>query len=171
MRRSRLTKKSFILGTLWIVLCLVVLGLVSGALERYNLRSVQQQQAESLKVPVAPIYTREELLVETNKERVKAQVAPVALDSVLNDTAQVKCEDMAARDDFNHGDLQTIADRINRIISENIVYGYDSAERVIDAFVGSPSHYAAMIDTKYTRVGFGVCPFRGSELVVQHFSN
>jgi Uncharacterized protein with SCP/PR1 domains len=122
--------------------------------------------------PPSQEYTREDLLAETNKARADANVAPLTLDPVLNDTAQRKCDDMAARNDYNHGELAPYFSSLDRKnYSENIVYGRPTAQSVISAFINSPSHYKAMIDTRYTRVGFGICPFRDSKLVVQHFSS
>jgi uncharacterized protein YkwD len=118
----------------------------------------------------APTYTPEELLTETNTHR----ASPLTLDPVLNSTAQRKCEDMAQRNDFNHGDLESywiMSGRREHGLAENLAHSDESAERIVDSWVASPTHYANIIDTKWGHVGFGICPFRGSNLIVQHFSD
>lgn len=121
-----------------------------------------------LPVSTPPVYTREELLAETNTHR----QTPLTLDPVLNQTAQEKCEAMAAKNEFEHGNLKPIADKLNRRIGENLTYGMAAtAGVVVMNWMNSPSPRDNLTDKVWTRVGFGMCPFRGGTLVVQHFSD
>jgi hypothetical protein len=129
-------------------------------------KSVQNESSsESAQLtPLSP----EALTAETNKLRQK----PLALDPVLNNTAQSKCEDMARRNDYSHGDVRSYRLKANRLnFSENIALDYTSTEEVVKAWADSPSHLGAMTDIQYNRVGFGICPFGNTTLVVQHFSD
>lgn len=113
--------------------------------------------------------TREGLLTETNK--IREADTPLTADPVLEDTAQSRCEEMAALDKFEHLGLQEMADRLNRHVGENLTYGSRTSSQVVANWLRSPEHHKNMVDRDFSRVGFGICPFRGETLVVQHLSN
>lgn len=117
---------------------------------------------------IAPIYAREDLLTETNKYR----NATLLLDPVLNSSAQERCEALAAKGEFEHGnDWKSYFPEGRGYVGENLAYGYSTAKEVVDNWVASPAHNANIISKDYADVGFGICPFRGSTLVVQYFSD
>jgi uncharacterized protein YkwD len=117
--------------------------------------------------PKVPSYSREELLNETNKHREQ----PLTLDPVLNDSAQRKCEDTAVKDIFEHGNPRDYIPADRAYSGENLAYGQSSERQVVDEWVASPSHNENLVRSEYKRMGFGLCPFRGGILVVQHFSD
>ena len=41
------------------------------------------------------------------------------------------------------------------VVGENVAYGYDTAEAVVNAWLNSPGH-KAIIEGNYTHTGFGV---------------
>ena len=163
--------KKWLPRLLWVSgVALLVFLVFSGDTTLFNQAS-NKKPAKVDNQTETPNYTREELLLETNEERVKAGVPTLASDSVLDGTAQQKCDEMAAKNEFEHGDLKSVADKIRRRISENITYGSaPTADAVVWNWVDSPPHYAALINGEWTRVGFGICSFRDGRLVVQHFS-
>ena len=139
----------------------------------YNANLAKQRAAEpSQNQPVQsapPVYTREALLAETNKHR----ATPLALDSVLNETAQEKCETVATQPEFQHGDISSMADSLGRYkFGENLAQGYQDAKEVLDAWASSTTHHQNLIDPEWNRVGFGICDssIHGT-VVVQHFSD
>lgn len=120
----------------------------------------------------------QELLELVNKERAKVGVAPLKLDLRLNKTAQMKADDMVKNHYYNHVNPKTgkhgyqyILDNyptLCREASENLVFGTNkdtTSKLVVDAWVGSPKHYKAMVSSKYTLTGFGI----SGKHVVEHF--
>jgi uncharacterized protein YkwD len=145
---------------------LLILGLLWGA----------SFAGYSLKKPVVPAVlpvktvqiTEYELWKDTNKLRTE----PLELDQALTQTAVAKCADMAAKDYWAHGDWESFVRPLNRqFYGENLAYGQWTSQQVVNEWKTSPGHYKNIINTEYHRVGYAVCAFRGSELVVQHFSD
>ncbi len=124
--------------------------------------------------PEPATFTREELLDRTNSVRAKEGLPRLMLDPVLDGTAQKKCEDMARRDDFDHGSLESywiMAGRRQHGLAENLARSNESASTVVDKWVASPTHYANLVGTTWGHVGFGICSFERDTLIVQHFSD
>ena len=122
--------------------------------------------------------TEEAILKAVNSERAKVGVAPLQLHPNLSKTAQMKADDMVARNYRSHYMPDTnqplteemkslqVAACINS--SENLTWndsGTDTKQS-IDWWLSSPPHKAAMLDPKYTYTGIGVGDGR---VVVQHF--
>lgn len=118
------------------------------------------------------------ILNAVNIERAKVGVAPLKLHPNLSKTAQMKADDMIARNYRGHYMPDTnqplteemkslqVAACINS--SENLAWndrGTDTKQS-IDWWLSSPPHKAAMLDPKYTYTGIGVGDGR---VVVQHF--
>jgi hypothetical protein len=166
-------------------LSLITLALVSllllasiGALVWAINLDPKEQQAKSEEAtvseqqpPANPI-TRQELFDLTNKERVQAGKTPLSLDQALNDTAEKKCNEIAATGTPTHDGLQALSDQLNRRMGENLAEGYDSSEQVVDAWMGSPKHKENILRDEYRRIGFGICESgQLGTVVVQHFSD
>lgn len=120
--------------------------------------------------------TRENLLKLVNEERAKVGVAPLVIDERLNQSAQMKADDMATYEYFSHtnhdgtqgyefaaGTMRETCRYVSENITDNI-YANNSS-RAIRAWIDSKPHHEAMIDAKYSVTGFG---FSGTK-VVQHF--
>ena len=153
----------------------------------------QQQPEVAQEQKPVEIPTPEDFLVRVNEERAKVGAAPLVIDERINKSAQRKAEDMANNDYFDHvspvdgrsgGEYaHDNAPKVCRVVSENIQSreygpGYSTTpvvDSAMSGWINSPSHYKAMIDTKYSLTGFGVA--RGPEkdddsyniYAVQHF--
>lgn len=100
------------------------------------------------------------LLAGTNAQR----STPLTLNSTLSAAAQAKANDMVARNYWSHktpdGQSPWIffqqAGYKYSTAGENLAYGQDSNEQVIREWVASPTHYANIINTSFTEVGFGI---------------
>ncbi len=108
----------------------------------------------------------EELLVLTNKERVKAGVKPLAGDPLLNKSAQLKSDDQNNNKYFGHVNPTTgkhgyeyIAETGTKCVynSENLTQNIykDNSERAVAAWMRSTAHRKALLDPRYEYVGFG----------------
>ena len=122
--------------------------------------------------------TPKSLLSEVNQVRVAKGVAPLKIDPLLNKSAQEKADDMAKYNYFEHKDskgregytlITKYKPTCKYVISENLAYNEGflpiGPEAYVDSWVGSPSHYKAMTDSRYTITGFGIA----GNKVVEHF--
>jgi uncharacterized protein YkwD len=151
-----------------IIILVAIIMFGSGAFAGYMGRTPTViPQTKTVTVPSKEI-TVYDLWVDTNKLRTD----PLVLDEKLNDTAQAKCTDMAKKNYWAHGDWTSFVFPLNRDkYGENLAYGQTTAQQVTDDWQRSPEHYKNIIDTGFHEVGFAVCPFRGTNLIVEHFSN
>lgn len=81
-----------------------------------------------------------------NAYRAAVGVAPLSIDSGLTAIADQRCCDMVVAGVMSHDGHQT---------AEIIAQNWNSAQSVVDAWAGSPGHYAAMTDPSYTVCGIG----------------
>jgi hypothetical protein len=104
------------------------------------------------------------LLVETNNQRASNSLGALAVNSTLNQAAQAKANDMAARNYWSHNtpDGQTpwtfftAAGYQYQTAGENLAYGFDTSTNAVIAWMNSPGHKANILNTTYTEVGFGI---------------
>lgn len=150
---------------------LVTLGFISYAVNTSN-GTIQPSPP-----PPAPTVSIQELHYLVNQERAKVGAPALGMDNLLNKSAQAKADDMLRFNYYDHTNPQTGKAGYDYIrefmpnrcqyISENMVkLGDDmSSGAAVQSWVGSPSHYAAIVDTKFNYVGYGIA----GKLVVQHF--
>jgi uncharacterized protein YkwD len=97
-----------------------------------------------------------------NQARQGAGCAPVAVDGRLTTAASRHSADMAARNYFSHTTPEgvTFAERIKRAGypspgAENIAHGQDTAEQVMQGWMGSPGHRANIQNCSLRTIGVG----------------
>lgn len=144
---------------------------------------VAQEQAES-KYDVGPP-DAQEMLELVNQERAKVGVAPLRLDERLNASAQEKADDMQNRGYYGHvspegtrGTLFVFKHMPSkcRYAGENLAEvsntdsKFGSSRFTIDNWMHSTKgHREAILDAKYSLVGFGISKQGYDLIVVQHF--
>ncbi|MBK5213193.1 MAG: CAP domain-containing protein [Flavobacteriaceae bacterium] len=81
---------------------------------------------------------------------------------------------MIEKEQINHDNFGYRSEGIKyhdgaQVVGENVAYGYDTAEKVVEAWLNSPGH-RAIIEGNYTHTGFGVmkCP-KGRSYYTQLF--
>ena len=101
-----------------------------------------------------------------NEERAKAGVAPVTTHENLNKSALDKCNDMVARDYWNHNApdgsepwvfIKKYTGNKYTKLGENLSYGQSSDFEVVDDWLNSPTHKANMLDGSFIYDGIGTC--------------
>ncbi|MDP2815761.1 MAG: CAP domain-containing protein, partial [Rectinemataceae bacterium] len=105
-----------------------------------------------------------EVALLTNKERSEKDIPVLQRNSLLDQAAQMKAQDMAANGYYAHvsPDGLTPMHWVGKagykylIIGENLVVNRTDAEQVVDAFMGSPGHRANILRTDFTEIGIGV---------------
>jgi uncharacterized protein YkwD len=103
------------------------------------------------------------LYVDTNQQREANGEADLNLNSQLNNAAQAKANDMAARDYWSHNTpdgktpwtFMTAAGYNYQLAGENLAYGFDTAADTITGWMNSPEHRANILNAGYKDVGFG----------------
>ena len=122
--------------------------------------------------------TEEAILKAVNSERAKVGVAPLQLHPNLSKTAQMKADDMVARNYRSHYmpdtnqpltyEMRQLQASVCVNASENLTWNDKgiTTERSIYSWLTSPAHKAAMLDPKYTYTGIGV---GDGKVVVQLF--
>jgi uncharacterized protein YkwD len=94
-------------------------------------------------------------------DRPFAPVPPVKLSSTLAGVALGHATDMAQHDYFEHEDLggHTPADRVRavgyreKLVGENIAYGPQSADEVMQGWLQSPGHCENIMDARFAEMG------------------
>jgi hypothetical protein len=104
------------------------------------------------------------LLLETNNQRSGNGLGGLAVNQLLDNAAQAKANDMAARNYWSHDtpDGQspwtffTAAGYEYQTAGENLAYGFDTSLNTVTAWMNSPGHRANILNTTYTEIGFGI---------------
>lgn len=175
-----------------VIVIAVILTLVAGVgggvwlktrLDAQAAAGVAQEQPES-KYDVGPP-DAQEMLELVNQERAKVGVAPLKLDERLNASAQEKADDMQNRGYYDHKSPDGIEGYSLvfkhmpskcRYASENLAEvsttdnKFGSSRFTIDNWMHSTKgHREAILDAKYSLVGFGISKQGYDLIVVQHF--
>lgn len=125
--------------------------------------------------------TISDLLKATNASRAEQGLAPLTLNNSLNTSAQLKANDMVAKNYWSHNSPDGIQpwywfDKANyaySIAGENLAYGFSTGKEVEAAWMNSPTHKANVLGD-YEDVGFGIASsanFQGNAntVVVAHY--
>ena len=103
----------------------------------------------------------QEVLSLVNAERAKVGVAPLVLDSTLNEATRIRAKEIV--DTTSHqrpnGDyFYTVLDEVGASYTdfgENIAFGQASADEVVAAWMSSDGHRANMLNPYYVKMGLG----------------
>ncbi len=127
--------------------------------------------------------TVSDLLKYTNLQRESNGLAPLTLNPELTHAAQMKADDMFAKDYWAHvspdGTTPWVFIKDSGYdylyAGENLARGFDSSSAVVTAWMNSPEHRANMLSPNYTDIGFaiedGSLTGTDTTLVVQEFGS
>lgn len=117
-----------------------------------------------VKQEVVPLITPAAINEEVNKERAKTGAKPLELDERLNQSAQLKADDMKQFKYYDHVNPTTGKhgyDYIKasglscRVGGENLTFG-DDAKEVVLSWLGSNAHREAMLGSEVNLAGYGI---------------
>lgn len=163
---------------------LVLAGCVYGgvcivATQKENTRKAQEKAAYDLRVSQHPL-TSASILNDVNEARHQAGSSLLSMNPDLTKSAEAKCSDMAQNNYYEHArpsDGKKGSDWINentkywKVANENLNQGdFQASFQVLDSWLASPSHKAAMLDAKFTDTGIAVCDVLGKKTIVEHFA-
>lgn len=106
----------------------------------------------------------ERVLVLVNAEREKAGCAPLTENAKLTKAAQDHSQDMADHQNMSHtgSDGSSMTDRLARVgykfrsAGENVAYGYNTPESVMDGWMNSSGHRANILNCGFKEIGIGL---------------
>jgi hypothetical protein len=104
----------------------------------------------------------EELLHDTNIQRLKAGEKALKLNDELAQAAQAKADDMAKRNYWSHYTPQGVAPwsfvtevgYVYQTMGENLAAGFSDDDSVVNAWMASPHHRDNILNASYSEVGF-----------------
>ncbi len=140
---------------------------------------IARQTSQNFLAAVVPA----EIIALTNTERANNNVGALQDNALLDQAAQAKADDMAAKGYFAHigPDGKTPWQWISgagyqyQYAGENLAVRFIDSADVVNAWMASPSHRANMIKPVYTEIGVGVAQgmFEGESAtyVVQYFAS
>lgn len=116
-----------------------------------------------------------EILSLVNDHRASLGLSALELDNQYTSAFAVDhTKYMIEKEQINHDNFGYRSEGIKfhegaKVVGENVAYGYDTAEKVMNAWLNSPGH-KAIIEGNYTHTGFGVmkCP-KGRSYYTQLF--
>jgi hypothetical protein len=121
-----------------------------------------------LSITMPLLYTNEisvsELISLTNLERAKVEVGPLLPNSLLNQAAQAKANDMLALGYFSHTSVTDKAPWVfindtgydYALAGENLARDYTSSADVVNAWMTSPLHKANLLNSDYSDIGLAI---------------
>ena len=100
----------------------------------------------------------------TNEERGKNSLPTLAVSPILNQAAQLKAEDMAAKSYFAHNSPEgrtpwywlDLVGYKYFYAGENLAVHFSDSQDVTDAWMNSPGHRANIVGRNYTEMGTGI---------------
>ena len=158
-----------------VVLSLLMVG--AGAFVFYVGNMPDEVVATQTVEPESKPPTVDELLRLVNEERAKVGVAPLVIDARLNQSAQKKADDMVKNNYFAHVSpvdgrqgYEYISDGVPGCVygGENLRKNLEANNTSLEAIKGwnsSLPHREAMVDSEYTKTGFGI----SGDKIVEHF--
>ena len=108
--------------------------------------------------------TISELLTDTNNRRLGNGESALALNGLLDNAAQAKANDMAAKDYWSHTSPSgqtpwtfiSAAGYNYSLAGENLAYGFATAADTVTGWMNSAEHRANILNNGYVDVGFGI---------------
>ncbi|MFJ7826405.1 CAP domain-containing protein [Psychrobacillus sp. NPDC096623] len=100
----------------------------------------------------------------TNKERAKAGLKALQIDTKLTQSAQAKSQDMKNKNYFSHTsptygspfDQMKSMGITYKSAAENIAMGQRSPQEVVEGWMNSPGHKANIMNASFTHIGVGL---------------
>lgn len=118
------------------------------------------------------------ILALINEERAKVGAQPLVIDDNVQQSAQLKADDMSKNSYFSHimpSTGKVLSPEMDKLLSSTCI---DSSENIRDnditintneeavaAWKNSTPHYKALVDGRYSKTGIGI----SGDKIVQHF--
>lgn len=100
--------------------------------------------------------TQKELLEHHNSNRSDYGLPPLVLDAELCAYAQNHAQNMSQKEKLYHSNISNLQTETSSVVGENVAWGQENEESVVNAWMWSPMHRWNILGTKYKKVGFGM---------------
>ena len=118
-----------------------------------------------------------QVLKLVNQERAKGGLQPLTMSSALTAPANKRAQEIKTK--FSHTrpngtQWSTVLDEFGvsvRTAGENLAYGYNTPEAVVEGWMNSPGHRANIMNANFNKIGIGVYNSNGTVYCTQLFSN
>jgi uncharacterized protein YkwD len=112
------------------------------------------------KIEIRSTYTdvQKKLLELHNNQRSFKKISSLVLDEKLCDYAQNHAEIMARKNSLYHSSMSDLSllDDASTLVGENIAWGQETEEDVVNAWMWSPGHRWNILSSNFSKVGFGL---------------
>jgi len=135
-----------------ILIAILIIILLSGCSNQSDDITFNKNEIKSFSIE------QEKLLEIHNKERVSRGYVPLVLDKNLCEYAQKHSDNMVKNNSLYHSKMNDIR-KVNpdtNWVGENVAWGQENEEAVVNAWMWSPGHRWNILGSKYKKVGFGV---------------
>lgn len=168
--RAKLAHNHFLLA----IIAMFILGGFILSLGRSNYPSV---------LGIASEITAQQLLLDTNKERIAKGLEPLVMNDKLSQAALDKAKDMFTNDYWAHNSPEgktpwTFIKKAGYsyiFAGENLARGFNNSDDIVSAWMASPDHKKNLLSSNYKNIGFavekGILGGEETILVVQMFGN
>lgn len=143
-----------------------------------EVKSVEVRKPVVATPEIAP-FTRTELLEGVNAKRASEGKAPLTINAQLNESAQLKANDMGEKQYWSHNapdgtepwaDFKKVGYDYKHA-GENLAKCYSTTEKAVEAWWNSPAHKENMLGD-FKETGFGFVQYKQDcVVIVQHFGS
>lgn len=110
--------------------------------------------------PIAP----EKIIELTNQKRIESGISALFISTQLTSAAQDKAVDLVKRNYWSHQTPEgepfwSFADEQNYdwiYLGENLAADFETSEKIVDAWLSSPSHRKNLLNENYQDIGIGI---------------
>ena len=102
-----------------------------------------------------------------NEERVEAGLDPLTWDSNLETVASVRATEISSHTRPNGRQWYTVNSKIQG--GENLAFGYDNAEEVVEAWMNSPTHRDNILYDEFEKVAISIYEDNGVLYYAQEY--
>jgi len=96
-----------------------------------------------------------EVLKLVNEERKKVGIAPLEMDRELLSAAKTRAKELETRFSHTRPDGSSCYSVSPKVRGENIAYGQQTPQKVMDSWMNSPSHRENILNPKFKSIGIG----------------
>lgn len=148
-----------------IIISILLIGIVTGGVLFSNTASTAQKTRDG--GVYAPSF-EQEIFNKTNNLRASKGLPVLKTNSVLKSKARGWAMQLNINDDPSHSDVPEGNTEPWIIVGENVGFTHN-AQEAFDMLVASPSHYANLVDPRFTHMEVGGVEIMGSYYFAQEF--
>ena len=150
------------------LLIVLIVGMMLGGIALSNTASSAQKRTED---PNVTYYAdvEQEIFDKTNELRISKGLSPLEHQSVLKSNARIWAVKLSIDITLSHSDVRKNPPAHAIWLGENVGIT-DNSTQALEMLIASPTHYANLIDPRFTHMDIGVVFAHGRYFFAQEFS-